>query len=113
MDSCSSQADDESFAPLSSPDARVRLTFLRDLCPCHVKRHVPAIWDRILPLVCDPDPKVRSTALHILADGSPRERAEEIAWAIGTMVNDPDLKLRRRVRRVLSAYRRTASVNTL
>jgi len=113
MDTCSTQAEKPTFAALSSPDARVRLAFLRDLCPCHVKRNVPAIWDNLLPLVRDADVRIRSTVLHILADGSPRERAEEIAWAIGTMVNDPDRKLRRRVRRVLNAYRRTASVNVL
>ena len=45
MASCSIQTDEPTFADLSSPDARVRLALLRDLCPCHVKRNVPEIWD--------------------------------------------------------------------
>jgi len=111
LTSCS--ALEPTLSALDHGDAKVRLALLRELCPCHVKRNVPEIWDRLLHLVHDPDVKVRSTVLHILADGSPRERVDEVVWAIGTLVNDPDLRLRRRARRVMEAYRRTQRVNVL
>jgi hypothetical protein len=102
-----------SLEDLDHADAKVRLRVLRDLCPCHVRRNVPDIWNRVLHLVHDDDVRVRSAVLHLIADGSPTDRAEEMAWAVGTMVNDADLKLRRRARRVLAAFRRDGSVNVL
>ena len=98
---------------LDHADPKVRLQALRELCPCHVRRNVPAIWDRVLRLVHDEDLRVRAAVLHMLADGSPMERCDEVVWAIGTLVHDRDLKLRRRARGVLAAFRRTGRVNVL
>jgi hypothetical protein len=38
-------------------DPVARKIALRDLCPCHVKRNVPAFWDRIIEMTTDPDRK--------------------------------------------------------
>src|SRR5262245_60105192 len=53
----------------SSADVAERVAALRSLCPCHVKRNEPRVWDRILTLVGDESPKVRSHVFHQLADG--------------------------------------------
>jgi hypothetical protein len=98
---------------LEHADSKIRLQALRELCPCHVRRNVPEIWDRVLRLVQDENVRVRSAVLHMLADGSPLERCDEVVWAIGILVHDPDLTLRRRARGVLAAYRSTGRVNVL
>jgi hypothetical protein len=61
----------------------------------------------------DPDAKVRSHVLHVLADGSPRELESEVVAAIEGMMHDPDVKLRRRVRKLISQYRRSGNINVL
>src|SRR4051812_8945747 len=80
----------------ASSDAAVRVDALKFLCPCHVKRNEPRVWDRILSLIDDPSAKVRSHAFHLLADGSPREREGDVVTAIESLQHDPDEKLRRR-----------------
>lgn len=60
-----------------------------------------------------PDPGVRLDVVHALGDGSPRDRATDIVGALEGLHNDPDPKVRKRVRYVLSSYRRTGRVNVL
>jgi hypothetical protein len=97
----------------ASPEAAVRAAALRSLCPCHVKRNEPRVWDRILCLVDDPSAKVRSHAFHLLADGSPREREGDVVGAIERLQQDPDEKLRRRARKLIAQYRRSGRINVL
>ncbi len=94
-------------------DAKVRRVAAKTLCPCHVRANVTEVWERLLEMTSDPDAGVRADVVHALADGSPRERAPEIAAALESLYNDPDRKVRKRVRMVLSAYRRTGRVNVL
>src|ERR1700744_5716824 len=112
---CSVDADDvDTFLALTlDPDARVRKSAVRNMCPCHLKANHPRVWDRLLEMVGDADAKIRSHVLHTLCDGSPNERHAEIVAALERMHNDPDLKLRRRVRGVLAQYRRSGRVNVL
>jgi HEAT repeat protein len=112
-ESCS--LDQTASALLFSFDADplVRRVAAKALCPCHVRANVPDVWDRLLEMTADPDPGVRSDVIHALADGSPRERAPQIAEALEALYNDPDVKVRKRVRFVLSAYRRTGRLNVL
>jgi hypothetical protein len=65
-----------------NPDPVARKIALRDLCPCHVKRNVPAFWNRIIEMTTDPDPYVRYQVLHNLCDGSPKEREDDIIRAL-------------------------------
>ena len=96
-----------------STDSLVRAKALKSLCPCHVKRNEPRVWDRILSLIDDPSSKVRSHVFHLLADGSPRGREADVVAAIERLQHDPDEKLRRRVRRLLAHYRRGGRINVL
>jgi hypothetical protein len=96
-----------------SPDAAVRAGALWSLCPCHVKRNEPRVWDRILSLVHDPSSKVRGHVFHLLADGSPREREADVVAAIESLQRDPDEKLRRRARKLMAHYRRGGRINVL
>jgi len=96
-----------------SADERERADALQSLCPCHVKRNEPRVWDRILAMVDDPSAKVRSHVLHLLADGSPRERETQVVAAIERLRCDPDARLRRRVRKLLAHYRAGGRINAL
>jgi len=96
-----------------STDPSIRAKALQSLCPCHVKRNEPRVWDRILSLVADPSPRVRSHVFHLLADGSPREREPDVVAAIEKLQQDPDERLRRRARKLLAAYRRGRRINAL
>ena len=109
-------ANDELAALLSqtySADSRERAEAVRLLCPCHVKRNEPRVWDRIISMANDPDAKVRSQVLHVLADGSPREREGQVVSAIQAIAYDEEESLRRRARKVLAQYRRSGSINVL
>jgi hypothetical protein len=111
--SCATQSSPTLLDLTSSPDSRERLRALRELCPCHVKRNIPEVWDRILQLAHDEDVQVRSTVFHLLLDGSPRERLDEVVFAVGRMTQDADDKLRRRARKVMAEYRSTGRINVL
>jgi HEAT repeat protein len=104
---------DQLLERTGSADAAVRAEALRSLCPCHVKRNEPRVWDRILSLANDPSPKVRSHVFHLLADGSPRERESDVVAVIEGLQQDPDEKLRRRARKLLAHYRRGGRINVL
>src|SRR5947208_1018365 len=97
----------------ASDDETARAAALRSLCPCHVKRNEPRVWDRILSMVDDASPNVRTHVFHLLADGSPREREPEVVAAIARLQSDPDEKLRRRARKLMAHYRRGGRINVL
>src|SRR5690348_14167354 len=97
---------DELLVRTKSTDPAIRAKALQSLCPCHVKRNEPRVWDRILSLVDDPSQRVRSHVFHLLADGSPHEREADVVTAIERLQQDPDERLRRRARKLLAAYRR-------
>ena len=96
-----------------SDEESVRVEALRSLCPCHVKRNEPRVWDRIVELVNDPSPRVRSHVLHLLADGSPRDRETQVVAAVEQLTADDNLRLRRRARKLLAQYRRGGRINAL
>jgi len=101
------------LANTRSEDPKVRKLYLRELCPCHVKRDVDVVWDRIIDMVDDPSPDVRYQVMHNLCDGSPASRESEVVAALEKMHNDPDKKVRRRVHNVLTHYRKTGKWNIL
>ena len=96
-----------------SPDASTRVAAMQRLCPCHVKRNEPRVWERVLQLVDDPSHKVRVHVFHMLADGSPRERESEVVNAIERLTRDPHESLRRRARKLMAHYRRGGKINIL
>ena len=101
------------LAQTYSPDAPTRAAAVRDLCPCHLKRNVPQVWERMLALADDPDRDVRNQVYHVLADGSPREYHERIVAAYEKMTQDADEKLRRKARKLMAQYRSTGKINIL
>ena len=96
-----------------APDAATRADAAQYLCPCHMQRNLPEVWDRLFELARDPNLQVRKTVFHILGDGSPNDRAEDVIKAMESMYHDPDLTMRRRVRKFLAQYRRTGRINIL
>lgn len=101
------------LAQTGDPDPGVRRLAVHHLCPCGVKRNVPAVWDRLLAMISDPDVKVRGQVLHTLCDGSPRGREAQVVAAVERLRDDPDRGLRRRARQVLAQYHRTGKINVL
>jgi HEAT repeats len=94
-------------------DAETRCEAIQCLCPCHVQRNRPEVWDRLFELARDSDLEVRKVVFHILGDGSPNERVNDVVSAMESMYHDPDPKLRRRARKFWAQYRRTGRVNIL
>jgi hypothetical protein len=74
------------------PDPDVRRVAVKNLCPCHVQRHVGEIGVRLLHLARDPNPGVRMDVLHNLTDGTPPEVAQEVVATIEALMDDPDEK---------------------
>jgi HEAT repeat protein len=97
----------------ADPNPKVRARAVESLCPCHVKRNDPRVWDRVLSLADDPALEVRRWVFHLLGDGSPREREAEVVAAIERFTKDADKNLRRRARQVLAQYRRGSTINVL
>lgn len=75
-------------------DPDVRRVAVKNLCPCHVQRHVNDVWERLLRLASDPNPGVRMDVLHNLTDGSPPELAQEVVAVVEALMNDPDATVR-------------------
>jgi predicted secreted protein len=86
---------------------------VKNLCPCHIRADIPAVWERLLVLSTDPDAGVRADVVHTLTDGSPRSLAREVAAALERLRNDPNRKVRRQVNRVLGQQARTGRINVL
>ena len=96
-----------------SPDASARAAAVRDLCPCHIKKHIPAVWERMIVLADDPDRDVRNQVYHVLGDGSPREYEARIVAAYEKMTQDADEKIRRKARKLMAQYRNSGKINVL
>ena len=96
-----------------SQDAAERAEAVRELCPCHIKRHVPEVWERMLALAEDPDRDVRNQVYHVLGDGSPREYQARIVATYEKMQQDPDERIRRKARKLMAQYRNSGRINVL
>jgi hypothetical protein len=90
---------------------KVRRIAVKRLCICHVQRHYPEVWRRLIDLVGDSDPGVRIDAIHALTDGSPADLARDVLDAMARLVEDPDPKVRRYARYLRERQRRLGRVN--
>jgi len=52
-----------------SDETEDRLTAAENLCPCHVRTRIPAVWEALYRLMEDPDARVRQAAWHTIEDG--------------------------------------------
>ncbi len=96
-----------------SKAAKERARAIRQLCPCRIKQHDQAVWDRVFELAKDEAAVVRRHVLHLLADGSPRVLEERVVAAIEGMQLDDDKKIRRQARHLMAHYRKGGSINIL
>ena len=101
------------LAQTNSTYAQTRAAAVRDLCPCHIKKHIPEVWERLIALAEDPDRDVRNQVYHVLGDGSPREYQARIVAAYEKMTQDADEKIRRKARKLMAQYRSSGKINVL
>lgn len=101
------------LAQTYSADADDRAEAVRELCPCHLKRNLPEVWQRMIALQADPERCVRTQVLHVLADGSPHEYEAQVVSAVQRLAQDSDEKIRRNARKVLAKYRKSGNINVL
>jgi HEAT repeat protein len=94
-------------------DPRARRVAVKNLCPCHIRADVPAVWPRLFMLSSDPDPGVRADVVHALTDGSPRRLETQVVAALEAMRHDPDRTVRRQVNRALSHRTSRGGVNVV
>ncbi|HVK03312.1 MAG TPA: HEAT repeat domain-containing protein [Armatimonadaceae bacterium] len=59
----------ELLAKSRSADADDRREAAENLCPCHVRRHIPEVWEALYRMLEDPEVRVRRAAWHTLEDG--------------------------------------------
>ncbi|HLK60094.1 MAG TPA: HEAT repeat domain-containing protein [Chthonomonadaceae bacterium] len=61
-----------------SDNAEDRLAAAENLCPCHVRTRIPAVWEALYRMMQDSDPRVRQAAWHTIEDGGrPNDEAGE------------------------------------
>jgi hypothetical protein len=52
-----------------SEDVEDRCEAAENLCPCHVRRRIPEVWEALYRMLEDPEVTVRRAAWHTLEDG--------------------------------------------
>ncbi len=78
----------------SDPDDRVEA--MDNLCPCHVRKRIDAVWVALYKGMIDPDLRVRRAAWHTLDDGgNPNDpRLQSLLEKIAKEETDPRLRQR-------------------
>ena len=81
-----------SLAYSSDPDDRVLA--MDNLCPCHVRKRIDAVWVALYKGLVDPDLRVRKAAWHTLEDGgNPNDpRLQPLLEKIAKEETDPKLR---------------------
>ncbi len=83
-----------SLAYSADPDDRALA--MENLCPCHVRKRIDAVWVALYKGLVDPDLRVRRAAWHTLDDGgNPNDpRLEPLLHKIVKTETDPILRQR-------------------
>jgi hypothetical protein len=84
-----------------SRDPNDRLEAADNLCPCHVRRRVDAVWDALYRLLEDPDVQIRKAAFHTLTDGGDPDDPALDPILERARKTETDRKLRRTIERLL------------
>ena len=95
-----------SLAYSSNPDERVLA--MDNLCPCHVRKRIDAVWVALYKGLVDPHLRVRKAAWHTLEDGgNPNDpRLQPLLEKIVKEETDP--KLRQQALDLIAATRKVA-----
>lgn len=96
-----------------SPDPKIRLHALKQMCPCKVREDVDLFWDRIFEMVDDENNDVRYQVLHTICDGSPKHLEQKVSNALEKFNRDINPKIKRRAHKVMASYLRTGKWNVL
>lgn len=85
-----------SLAYSDNPDDRALA--MENLCPCHVRKRIDAVWVALYKGMVDPDLRVRRAAWHTLDDGgNPNDpRLEPLLQKIAKIETDTTLRKRAR-----------------
>ena len=88
-----------------SSDAEERCEAAENLCPCHVRKRIDAVWDALYKMLEDPDVKVRRAAWHTLEDGgTPDDPAMDTLFARAEK-NETDRRTLRLMQQVMAPRR--------
>lgn len=79
-----------------STDPEDRALAMENLCPCHVRKRIDAVWVALYKGMIDPDLRVRRAAWHTLDDGgNPNDpRLHPLLQKIAKTETDPALRKR-------------------
>src|SRR5258706_16113998 len=77
-----------------SEEREDRLIAAENLCPCHVRARIPAVWEALYRLMEDPGRQVRQAAWHTIEDGGkPADEAgSDLLEALCRKETDPKVK---------------------
>jgi len=109
----STESIDEIIMYTRSPDPQIRLTAVKQICPCKTKSDIDEFWDRMIQLTKDEDWRVREQVLHNLCDGSPPEMESRVMEVVEKLKSDPVNQVRKKANKVIASYIRTGKWNVL
>jgi len=92
---------------------KVRLSAIKEMCPCKVKSDIDLFWKRIFEMVNDEDSDVRWQVLHTICDGSPEHLESQVSEALEVFNRDKNPEIKRRAHKVMASYLRTGKWNIL
>jgi hypothetical protein len=78
-----------------SGDPEDRLVAAENLCPCHVRTRIPAVWAALFRMMEDEDAQVRRAAWHTIEDGGKPTTEEEVARLERLCRQEKDARVRR------------------
>ena len=78
-----------------SEDPEDRLVAAENLCPCHVRTRIPAVWDALFRMMEDADTRVRRAAWHTIEDGGKPKGEEDLARLERICRQETDPKVRK------------------
>ena len=95
----------------SNPD--VRLSAVKQLCPCKVLEDIDEFWEQLFTMVDDEDDRIRARVMHIVCDGSPTRLEDKVIDAVESFNRDKNPEIRRKAHKVLGTYKKTGKWNIL
>mmetsp|Transcript_3828 Transcript_3828/g.3273 ORF Transcript_3828/g.3273 Transcript_3828/m.3273 type:complete len:112 (-) Transcript_3828:155-490(-) len=92
---CDTTSVDEIIELSKHENADVRLTAIKQLCPCKVQEDIDKFWKRMFEMAEDDDSRVRARILHNICDGSPDHLESDVIDCIEKFNRDKDKDIKR------------------